>query len=302
MERVQVSTTEIPTPSGGLLVPVETHPWFRQEFYLLSLGRTLVGRGSDCQIGVSHPNVSRHHCELYWSGRDLMIAHGSSTNPTLVNGLPIVEARSLKTGDRIEIAEGVAFRVQLFDGASDETPTQPRRYGDQRAYAIMHCDVVAYSRLVEQDVAGAARLFEQSLEVIRKESEVEGGRIENVAGDAALLLFEEAAGAVRAAGSFLAKLAAFNAPLDPLRRMEFRVGIDYGDVLVTPSGNLFGETVNIATRIQSLASPGGILVSSAVRDEVFGLPEFRFEPVQFNELKNISREVAVFRLVGQKSL
>ena len=76
----------------------------------------------------------------------------------------------------------------------------------------------------------------------------------------------------------------------------------YGDVLVTPSGNLFGETVNIATRIQSLASPGGILVSSAVRDEVFGLPEFRFEPVQFNELKNISREVAVFRLVGQKSL
>ena len=292
-----MSTSEIANPSGGLLVPVETHPWFRQEFYLLSLGRTLIGRASDCQIGVSHPSVSRHHCELYWAGRELMIAHGSSTNPTLVNGLPIVEARSLKTGDRIEIAEGVAFRVQLFDGASDEAPTQPRRYGDQRAYAIIHCDVVSYSRLVEQDVAGAARQFEQSLEVIRKESEARGGRIENVAGDAALLLFDDAGGAVRAAEAFLAKLAALNAPLEPLRRMEFRVGVDYGDVLVTPSGNLYGETVNIATRIQSLASPGGILVSEAVRNELFGLPDFRFEPVRFNELKNISREVAVFRLL-----
>jgi len=268
---------------------------------LLSLGRTLVGRGSDCQIGVSHPNVSRHHCELYWSGRDLMIAHGSSTNPTLVNGLPIVEARSLKTGDRIEIAEGVALRVQLFDGASDETPTQPRRYGDQRAYAIIHTDVVSYSRLVEEDVVGAAKQFERSLEVIRKESEAEGGRIENVAGDAALVLFDDVAGAVRAATSFLAKLATLNAPLAPMRRMEFRVGVDYGDVLVTPSGNLYGETVNIATRIQSLASPGGILVSAAVRNELHGSPEFRFEPVLFNELKNISREVGVFRLVGQKA-
>jgi class 3 adenylate cyclase len=291
--------TEFSNPPGGLLIPVETNPWFRQEFYLLSLGRTLVGRGSDCQIGVSHPNVSRHHCELYWSGRDLMIAHGSSTNPTLVNGLPVVDPRPLKTGDRIEIAEGVAFRLQLFDGASDETPTQPRRYGDRRAYAILHTDVVSYSRLVEEDVVGAAKQFERSLEVIRKESEAESGRIENVAGDAALLLFEDAGGAARAAVAFLAKLAALNAPLDPLQRMEFRVGIDYGDVLVTPSGNLYGETVNIATRIQGLATPGAILVSAAVRDELHGSPEFRFEPVRVNELKNISREVGVFRLVGK---
>jgi class 3 adenylate cyclase len=228
-----------------------------------------------------------------------MIAHGSSTNPTLVNGLPVVDPRALKTGDRIEIAEGVSFRVQLFDGASDETPTQPRRYGDRRAYAILHTDVVSYSRLVEEDVVGAAKQFERSLEVIRKESEAENGRIENVAGDAALLLFEDAGGAARAAVAFLAKLAALNAPLDPLQRMEFRVGIDYGDVLVTPSGNLYGETVNIATRIQGLATPGAILVSAAVRDELHGSPEFRFEPVRFNELKNISREVGVFRLVGK---
>jgi class 3 adenylate cyclase len=298
-ERALEAGIEFSTPPGGLLVPVETNPWFRQEFYLLSLGRTWIGRGSDCQIGVNHPSVSRHHCELYWSGPELMIAHGSSTNPTLVNGLPIVEMRSLKTGDRIEIAEGVAFRVQLFDGASDETPTQPRPYGDQRSYAILHTDVVSYSRLVEEDVVGAARQFERSLEVIRKESEAEGGRIENVAGDAALLLFEDAGCAVRAASTFLAKLALLNAGLDALRRMEFRVGIDYGDVLVTPSGNIYGETVNIATRIQALASPGAILVSAAVRDELHGSPEFRFEPVRFNELKNISRDVSVFRLVGK---
>ncbi len=294
-----VSGTQTTTPPGGLLIPIETNPWFRQEFYLLGLGRTVIGRGADCQIGVNHPAVSRQHCELYWAGLELMIAHGSSTNPTLVNGLPVVEPRPLRTGDRIEIAERVAFRVQLFDAASDEAPTQPRRYGDQRAYAIVHTDVVSYSRLVEADVVGAAKQFERSLEVIRKESEARGGRIENVSGDAVLVLFDDAASAVRAARAFLAKIAAFNAPLDPVRRMEFRVGVDYGDVLVTPVGNFYGETVNIATRVQSLASPGGILVTSAVRDELHGETDFRFEPVQFNELKNISREIGVFRLLGE---
>jgi class 3 adenylate cyclase len=293
-----VSATET-APPGGILIPIQTKPWFRQEFYLLGLGRVVIGRGSDCQIGVNHPNVSRQHCELYWVGLELMIAHGSSTNPTLVNGLPAVEARSLRTGDRIEIAEGVAFRVQLFDAASDEAPTQPRRYGDHRAYAIVHTDVVSYSRLVEADVVGAARQFERSLEIIRKESEARGGRIENVSGDAVLVLFDDAASAVRAARSFQTKIAAFNVALDPARRMEFRVGGDYGDVLVTPAGNFYGETVNIATRIQALASPGGVLVTSAVRDELYGEADFRFEPVRFNELKNISREIGVFKLLGE---
>ena len=296
-----VSATETTAPPGGILIPVETKPWFRQEFYLLGLGRIVIGRASDCQIGVNHPNVSRFHCELYWAGLELMIAHGSSTNPTLVNGLPVVEPRSLRTGDRIEIAEGVAFRVQLFDAASDEAPTQPRRYGDQRAYAIVHTDVVSYSRLVEEDVVGAAKQFERSLEIIRKESEARGGRIENVSGDAVLVLFDDAASAVRAARSFQTKIAAFNAALDPVRRMEFRVGVDYGDVLVTPAGNFYGETVNIATRVQALASPGGVLVTSAVRDELHGEADFRFEPVRFNELKNISREIGVFKLLGENS-
>jgi class 3 adenylate cyclase len=266
---------------------------------LLGLGRVVIGRGSDCQIGVNHPNVSRQHCELYWAGHELMIAHGSSTNPTLVNGLPVVEPRPLRTGDRIEIAEGVAFRVQLFDASSDDATTQPRRYGDRRAYAIVHTDVVSYSRLVEADVVGAAKQFERSLEIIRKESEARGGRIENVSGDAVLVLFDDAGSALRAAQAFLSKIAVFNQALDPDRRMEFRVGVDYGDVLVTPAGNFYGETVNIATRIQSLASPGGILVTTSVRDELHGEDDFGFEPVRFSELKNISRDIGVFKLRGE---
>ena len=298
-ERFLVSATDTATPPGGLLIPLETKPWFRQEFYLLGLGRIVIGRGSDCQIGVNHPNVSRFHCELYWAGLELMIAHGSSTNPTLVNGLPVVEPRSLRTGDRIEVAAGVAFRVQLFDASSNEAPTQPRRYGDHHAYAIVHTDVVSYSRLVEADVVGAAQQFERSLEIIRNESEARGGRIENVSGDAVLVLFEDAASAVRAARLFQSKIAAFNSSLDPAQRMEFRVGVDYGDVLVTPAGNFYGETVNIATRIQTLAAPGGILVTSAVREALHGEADFRFEPVRFSELKNISREIGVFKLLGE---
>lgn len=286
-----------PPPTGGILIPLETTSWFKREFYMIARDRTTVGRGSDCNVSVNHPNVSRVHCSLNWVGGQLVLTHESPVNPTLVNGLPVGGPKVLRTGDRIEIASGVNLRVELFERASDDTPTEPRHYGDRRLAAIVHADVVSYSRLVEEDVAATARQFETALGVIRAESEAHGGRVENVAGDAVLIFFSSCSSALRSALAWLRKLRALNDALPPSRRMEFRVGVNAGDVLVSPIGNLYGDAVNVAARIQGLASPGGILVSAAVRDQLQGEADLVFEPFRSNEMKNISREVLVFRLV-----
>lgn len=291
------SSESNPPPTGGILIPLEPTSWFRREFYLIGRDRTTVGRGSDCDININHPHVSRVHFSLSWVAGELRLAHESPLNPTLLNGLPVAGFAALRTGDRIEIADGVALRVELFDRASDDMPTEPRRYGDHRLAAIVHADVVSYSRLVEDDVAATARQFETALGVIRMESEAQGGHVENVAGDAVLVYFGSCASALRAATAWQRKMKTLNQDLPPVRRMEFRVGIDAGDVLVSPIGNLYGDAVNVAARLQALASPGGILVSDAVREQAQGEADFVFEPFQSNELKNISREVQIFRLL-----
>ena len=284
-------------PTGGILIPLEPTSWFRREFYMIGRERTTVGRASDCTVSVNHPNVSRVHFSLAWRDGELALTHESPINPTLVNGLPVSGPTVLRTGDRIEIATGVALRVELFDRASDDMPTEPRQYGARRLAAIVHADVVSYSRLVEDDVGATALQFETALGIIRAESEALGGRIENVAGDAVLVFFDSCVSALRSAISWQKRQKALNQDLPPNRRMEFRVGVNVGDVLVSPIGNLYGDAVNVAARLQSLASPGGVLVSGAVREQVAGETEFAFEPLQLNELKNISREVPVYRIV-----
>jgi adenylate cyclase len=78
--------------------------------------------------------------------------------------------------------------------------------------------------------------------------------------------------------------------------MEFRIGINSGDILITPAGAVHGDAINIAAQVQTLASPGGILVTGAVHDQLQGHEGLRFECVQTNELKEISREVRTYRV------
>jgi class 3 adenylate cyclase len=225
----------------------------------------------------------------------LVVSQLSPVNPTLVNGVPLSTPRRLRTGDRIEIADGIEFRVELFDFGED-IPTEPRRVNERRMYAILHADVVAYSRLVEKDDAATARQFEAFLDIIRYESESVGGHIEHVAGDGILILFTSASSAVASAVGWQQKVRSLNRELPLERRMEFRVGINSGDVLITPSGSAHGDAVNIAARIQSLAPPGGILVAGVVRDQLQGHENFRFQYVRTSELKNLSREVRIYFL------
>jgi class 3 adenylate cyclase len=280
-------------PVGGVLIPVEPSPWFRQRQYLVGRVRTIVGRGSNCQVRVNHPNISRSHLALEWIGGELVASHLSPLNATLVNGIPLVGSRRLITGDRIEIAEGVQLRVELFD-TSDDMPTEPRPLDERRLLAVLHADVVSYTHLVELDAAATARQFETCLEIGRAEVASMWGRVENVAGDSVLMLFNNTYSAVASAISWQRKLRSLNEAVASERQMLFRIGISSGDVLITAAGTLYGDAINIAARIQKLAPPGGILVAGVVRDELQGHECFRFNSFRENELKNLSREIRTY--------
>jgi len=283
------------SPPGGILIPTQPKPWFQQEHYSLQRDKTTVGRGSECHVRINHPNVSRNHLELSWRDETLIVSQLSPVNPTLINGVPLSTPRPLRAGDRIELADGVEFRVEFFDRGED-MPTEPRRVNERRMYAILHADVVSYSRLVEKDDAATARQFAACLDIIRRESESVGGRVENVAGDSMLILFTSASSAVASAVGWQQKIRSLNQGLQPERRMEFRVGINSGDVLITPTGSVHGDAVNIAARIQNLASPGGILVSGVVWDQLQGYENLRFQYVRTNELRNLSRVIRIYNL------
>ena len=106
------------------------------------------------------------HLELEWRAETLFLTHLSPVNPTFVNGTPVAEPRPLRNGDIIEVADGVALRVEL-SGGGDKDATQFRGRDARRMYAIMSADVVGYTRLVEQDDIATARQLETCLKIVR---------------------------------------------------------------------------------------------------------------------------------------
>src|SRR6476620_7733010 len=117
------------TSPRGVLVPTEPAPWFRQQHYLLGREKTIVGRAPECQIRINHPSVSRTHLLLEWIGGSLIASYLSSSNITYINGVPLADTCALRSGDRIELAEGVQFRFELFDVNAD-APTEHRPFGE----------------------------------------------------------------------------------------------------------------------------------------------------------------------------
>ena len=274
---------------------MEPKLWSEQAHYVLGQDKTTVGRGSNCDIRIGNPTISRMHLELAWRPDGLILTHLSPVNPTFVNGAPVAEPRALRNGDIIEVADGVALRVELFD-SGDEAATQFRGRDVRRMYAILSADVFGYARLVEQDDQATARQLEGRLKIVRDRVEEMDGRIFQVAGDGIVALFNSAGSAVRSAVVWQSDIARLNAALPPARRMEFRVGINSGDLLVTPLGAIIGDAINIAARVQTIAPPGGVFITGVVRDQLQGQTDLRFAFVQSNEMKNLSREVRVYRV------
>jgi class 3 adenylate cyclase len=141
---------------------------------------------------------------------------------------------------------------------------------ERRLVAILAADVAGYSRLIEADEEGTlGRLKALRAEIIDPKIAGHKGRIVKTTGDGLLVEFASVVDALCCAAEVQAALAEGNAPLPPGHRVDFRIGIHMGDIVVE-DGDIFGGGVNIAARLEGLAEPGGICVSSRVREDAAG--------------------------------
>ena len=166
---------------------------------------------------------------------------------------------------------------------------------ERRLAAILAADVAGYSRLIEADEEGTlGRLRTLRTEVIDPKIAGHRGRIVKTTGDGVLVEFASVVDAVRCAVEVQRAMAECNAGVPADKRIELRIGIHQGDVIVE-DGDIFGDGVNLAARLESLADPGGICVSGRVHADVAGKLDVGFEDLGEQQVKNISRPVRVFR-------
>ncbi|HTQ02008.1 MAG TPA: adenylate/guanylate cyclase domain-containing protein [Casimicrobiaceae bacterium] len=171
----------------------------------------------------------------------------------------------------------------------------PQR-GERRLAAVFAADMAGYCRLMEADEAGTlARLKAHRLEVIDPAIAAHRGRLIKTTGDGMLVEFQTAIDAVTCALDIQRKMALRNADVAPEQSVQFRIGINVGDILFE-DGDIFGDGVNVAARIEPLATAGGICISSAVRDQMGDRLGVTFEDLGEQAVKNIARPIHVFRV------
>ncbi len=167
---------------------------------------------------------------------------------------------------------------------------------DRRLAAIMAGDIAGYSRLMGIDEEGTLRqLKAHRKELIDLKITEHRGRIVKTTGDGMLVEFVSVVDAVRYAVDVQRGMAERNADVAPDRRIEFRIGINVGDI-ISDANDIYGDGVNVAARLEALAEPGGILVSRNVYDQVRDKLSFGFEDLGEQTVKNIARPIGVHRV------
>src|SRR5918995_2201958 len=160
---------------------------------------------------------------------------------------------------------------------------------------ILAADVAGYARLMAADEEGTLATLNARRKVIDELIGRHHGRIFTTAGDSVMAEFASAVEAVRCAAAIQQEIERRNADLPEARRMLFRVGVNLGDVMVG-GDNLFGDGVNVAARLESVAEPGGICISGAVYDQIRNKVDLGFKDLGERSLKNIGYPVRVFGL------
>jgi len=174
-------------------------------------------------------------------------------------------------------------------------PVGPARV-ERRLAAILAADVAGYSRLIEADEEGTlGRLKVLRTEVIDPKIAANRGRIVKTTGDGLLVEFGSVVDALRCAANVQREMTERNAAVPLDNRIEFRIGINMGDIVVE-DGDIFGDGVNVAARLEGLAEPGSIRVSSRVQEDAVGRLDLAFEDLGEQQLKNISRPVRAYRV------
>ena len=159
--------------------------------------------------------------------------------------------------------------------------------------AIVAADVAGYSRLMGLDEVGTARTLREHRVVIDALVAKHGGRIVKTTGDGVLLEFPSVVDAVECAVAVQAVMAQRNEGIPPDRRMLFRVGVNLGDILIE-GDDILGDGVNVAARLEGIAEPGGICISSSAYDQVRGKVAVEFADLGERPLKNIARPIRAY--------
>src|SRR5262245_33182323 len=167
---------------------------------------------------------------------------------------------------------------------------------ERKLAAILAADVQGYSRLMGADEEGTLHMLTAYREVIDALIQQHRGRIVGTAGDGILAEFASAVDAVQCAVAIQQALKTRNADLPAERRMEFRIGINVGDVIVE-GPQLYGDGVNIAARLEALAEGGGICLSGTVYDQVENKLTLGYEYLGEQTVKNIAKPVRVYRVM-----
>jgi adenylate cyclase len=187
--------------------------------------------------------------------------------------------------------------VVKLPGRRDSVTAEKRV--ERRLAAIMAADVVGYSRLMGADEIGTLRaLSAHRRELIDPTIAARHGRIVKTTGDGVLVEFPSAVEAVACAISVQQGIALRNAGVAEDKRLIFRIGINVGDI-ISEAGDIFGDGVNVAARLESLCEPGGLCISRAVRDQVRDKLPVTFDDLGEQQVKNIARPVRAFGLTPQ---
>ena len=169
----------------------------------------------------------------------------------------------------------------------------------RRLVAVFAADVEGYSRLMGADEVGTLKGLTERRAILDRLIGEHRGRIANTAGDSVLAEFGSAVAAVKCAVEAQAALAEANSTLPADRRISFRIGVHIGDVMIR-AGDLFGDGVNIAARLQSIAKPGGVCISGATYDQVRKVLPMTFGDLGAQQVKNIQEPIRAYQ-VGASS-
>ena len=173
----------------------------------------------------------------------------------------------------------------------------PEQRAQRRLAAILSADVVGYSRLMGEDEEGTlARLKAHRSELIDVKIAEHRGRVVKSTGDGILIEFASVVDAVRCAVEMQSGMDTRNSDIPQDRRIDLRVGINLGDIIVDDN-DIHGDGVNIAARLEGLAQPGGICMSQTVLDHAWGKVPFEVDDAGEQALKNIERPIHVYRVI-----
>ena len=166
---------------------------------------------------------------------------------------------------------------------------------ERKLAAVLSADVAGYSRLMGLDEEATLKTLTEYRGAMGALIAGHGGRIVGTAGDSVLAEFASAIEAVRCGIEIQQDLEGRNAELDPERRMEFRIGINLGDVMIE-GDDIYGDGINVAARLERISEPGGLCISATVFEHVRDRIPHDFEDLGEHSVKNITRPVRVYRV------